>query len=163
MAVAALLLAAGAYVIAYGKVSSLATEAATVNAELEARSTSGASRLAEEELAANEARIYGHFVNENDIVPFLEELEAIGDTLGADVKVESVNKPKLKADQPQYLEIALTISGPFSSVVRTLGAIEYQPYDTKLVELTLDSPDAGQGWMATVTFRVGTGPKAAQP
>ena len=163
MAIVALALAGTAYLFWYKEVSSLATEAATVHAELEARSTSGAAREAEEKLAANEAQIYSHYVSEADIVPFLEDLESTGEALGADVSVESVNKPRLKADQPPYLQLVLTVRGPFNAVVRTLGAIENQPYDTRLADLTLDSPDTAQGWVASATFRVGTATKPAQP
>ena len=45
------------------------------------------------------------------------------------------------------------------AVMRTLGAIEYQPYATTLSNVTLDTP-TGTSWTAAATFLVGTPPTA---
>lgn len=154
---AALVLSAGALAWWQGEVRSLAAEAAAIRAELAEQGT-GATRLAEQELARNETQIYSRFVNEADIVTYLEELESTGDVLGAVVDVDSVEEPQ-GAEAADHIVLTLIVRGSFDSVVRTLGAIEHQPYDTRLTTLTLDSPEGERGWAATATFRVGTGPQ----
>lgn len=104
-------------------------------------------------LSANEARITGYFLNEKDVVEFLEELESTGDTLGADVTVVAVNNER--GATPPRVAVALRITGSFDAVMRTIGAIEYGPYDGVVTTVTMD--DQGDGtWGASVTYSVGT-------
>jgi hypothetical protein len=55
--------------------------------------------------------------------------------------------------------MSLRIVGSFDAVMRTLGAIEYQAYDTTLANVTLDTP-TGENWTASASFLVGTPPTA---
>lgn len=164
IATAALLLASvGGYFLWRGHVERTAAQAAAFATELKARGEQGAgaatARRALEELALHESRVESHFVGEEEIVPYLEGLEATGDSLGAAVEVLSVGNTSAKAGEPGRMQISLSITGPFDSVARTLGAIEYQAYDTRLMSLALDSPPGASGWTAAAVFEVGTGMK----
>lgn len=111
-------------------------------------------------LAADEAAINAHFIVVSDIALFLEELEATGRGLGSSVEVVSV------ADKPTNegrLTVTLRIRGAYDSVLRTVGALEYGPHDTRLDTITLDvskESEAG-GWTATAALSVGIVSSAA--
>ena len=102
---------------------------------------------------SDRAAITGYFVNTNDVVPFLETLQATGAKYGSKVAVESVSSQP--AEPHALLQLSVSITGSFDSVLRTLGAIEYEPYDTTVSNVTLDTPD-GKEWTAALSMNVGT-------
>lgn len=161
IALALLIASAGGYYFWRGMVERAASEAAELGAQLRARSDAGANAAASgRALAAleeNEARINGYFLSETEIVTYLEDLEATGERLGATVEVLSVGNTAAKAGQAGKVQVSLSITGSFDAVVRTVGAIEYQAYDTRLVSLALDSPTGETVWTAAAIFEVGTG------
>lgn len=104
-------------------------------------------------LSQNESRITGYFLNEKEIVSFLEEVESAGEALGADVTVVAVNNERNAT--PPRVSVALRITGSFDAVMRTIGVIEYQSYDGIITTITMD--DQGSGvWGASITYSVGT-------
>lgn len=104
-------------------------------------------------LSQNESRITGYFLNEKEIVSFLEEVESAGEALGANVTVVAVNNER--GTTPSRVSVALRITGSFDAVMRTIGVIEYEPYDGVITTITMD--DQGEGvWGASVTYSVGT-------
>lgn len=104
-------------------------------------------------LSANEARVTGYFLNEAAIVDFLEEVESAGDALGATVTVVAVNNERGAA--PPRVSVSLRVTGSFDAVMRTIGVVEYGPYDGVITTVTMD--DQGDGaWGASVTYSVGT-------
>lgn len=158
-----LLTALAAYGLWYSAVSRKAAEAAQLGSELrtlgEAGGRAASVRRAKEELDRQEALVYGHFVDNATIVPFLETIESTGRSLGAEIDVVSVGDAQGKSNQ---LQMALSITGSFDAVVRTLGAIEYQAYDTTLTSFTLDTPPTDDAvWTAAATFLVGKRPAVA--
>jgi hypothetical protein len=92
-------------------------------------------------------------------VPFLEQLTATGKYLGSNVNVVSVSASPSGAYEK--LNLAVTITGSFNSVLRTIGAIEYGPYDTSISSLSFDAPVTGSvgssspQWTATALFMIG--------
>ncbi len=170
---ALLLLAAafGAYGLSYHIVDQKTADAAAAQSEIESKALEAAQdRQAQNQLAgleADEAQVSSYFVQTRDVVPFLTAIEATGHTFGTKVSVVSVS------DAPGtphgHLTISVSVTGPFDSVLRTVGALEYAPYDISLSNLTLDTTDASKGsasdWSAAATFVVGTSdtpaPKAA--
>ncbi|HEX8591618.1 MAG TPA: hypothetical protein VF696_02640 [Candidatus Paceibacterota bacterium] len=155
--------ALGGYIIWYGTVTGEVEKAAALSQELgahgEADSRAALARKELLELGQKEADVYGHLVATDDIVPFLESLEATGERLGTKVEVASVaNSPGTPLNT---LTLSLRITGDFNAVMRTLGAIEYQTYDTVLTNLTLDTPPGSSAqWSAAATFAVGVMPAA---
>lgn len=159
-----LMVAIGAYAFWYRHVSGLSTQAAELSAQLQTIGDAGgrASSVRREldEVARQEADVYRRFVGSDTIVTYLETVEATGRGLGASVEVVSVANAPARAGLPAQLQMSLRITGTFDAVMRTLGAIEYQAYDTTLASLTLDTPEAGESWTAAATFLVGTPPAA---
>lgn len=144
---------AGAYVFWYLAVERASADTAGILSELgakeAARARTSAARAELAELASEEQFVRSHFVETADIVPFLERLEDAGD---ATVSVVSVSG---EDDGGDAITVALSITGSFASVMRTLGAIEHGPYAILTENLTLSSAGEGQ-WTASGTFRIGT-------
>ena len=158
-----LAVAVGAYVLWYGHVRGLSAQAAELSAQLQTLGDAGGRassvRREVEEVTRQEAEVYRRFVGGDTIVTYLEAVEATGNGLGADVTVVSVANAPARAGHPAELQMALRIAGSFDAVMRTLGAIEYQAYDTTLANVALDTP-TGENWTAAATFLVGTPPAA---
>lgn len=120
------------------------------------------ARAALDTLRTNEATVHGYFVATPDVVTFLGQLQAQGESLGSTVSILNVSSDD---KTPRgTLTLALKVSGPFSSVLRTLGSIEYSAHDVRLSDLTLDTPvtelanatSSSATWTAAVIFTVGT-------
>lgn len=162
----ALLLFAGivtAYGLWYRVVGKTSAHAAQLSVDIETKTQDSArvaaAKVALSELAADESGVHQYLVPTNDVVPFLEGLEQTGRQLGAEVEVASVSAES-KTSRP-HLTLSLKITGSFDSVLRTLGAIEYGPYDSALGTVTFDTPRVGDStapsvWTATATFTIGT-------
>lgn len=105
------------------------------------------------EIAGDEAALQNYFVPETGVVSFIDSLEAQGKTLGAAVSVLSVSVSSARAKQT--LMLALTIKGTFDAVMRTVGAIEYAPYDLSLSTLSIEQ-DAKNAWHADLNLNVGS-------
>lgn len=111
-------------------------------------------------LAADEAAIEGYRIKLADIVTFLERIEGTGRVLTSAVEVISV------ADKPGNdgrMLITVRVIGSFDAVLRTLGAIEYGPYDSKITNLTFDTPRNGGAWTAVVALSVAVDGVAPKP
>lgn len=158
----ALLLASavGAYAWWYAQVATATDRAAALAARIEEtwidseRTRDARAQLAE--IAGDEATARAHFVPAEDVVPFLEALEATGVGLGSDVEVVSV---AAQTEPRAALNVSLRITGGFDAVLRTLGAIEYAPYDIEMRRLTFDSTGGSATttrWAAEAALLVGT-------
>ena len=150
----------GAYGAWYAHVDRVSAEAAAIREEIaDIREGSAAAADAERtlaQLAGTEEAIRGYFVSTEDVVPFLESLSRDGARLGSRVEVVSVSEFPGKARGG--ITVSLKVSGSFDSVMRTLGSIEYSPYDITFQKVTLDavSSDGATTWVAAVTMAVGT-------
>lgn len=158
----ALFVALSVYGIWWSEVSSSSAEASQIRQEIRALGDTGGRtssiRRALEELETQEAQLYRHFVGKDTIVQYLEEVETTAERLGASVEVVSVSD----TEKSPRLNVSLRITGSFDAVMRTLGAIEYQQYDTTLASLTLDTPPLeDKSWTAAATFSVGKTPQPA--
>lgn len=152
----------GTYALWYSSVELRSQEAATLAEEIRQRGEVGGrtalARKALEDLAVDEASVYRFFVSDDEIVPFLESLERTGVGLGSEIKVVSVRLEGEGADA--RIALAVSITGSFDAVLRTLGAIEYQAYDTRLSTLTLNTTGMGV-WTAAANIAVAALPQAA--
>jgi Tfp pilus assembly protein PilO len=119
-------------------------------------------------LSADEAAISAYFVATDDIVPFLSTIEKVGKTAGTNVQVQSVSEDVSAAPHGR-LNLAVTIQGSFDAVMRTIGMIEYGPYDSRLVNVTLNSQGTSNAsstaavWNVTATFSIGTQAPSGKP
>lgn len=158
------LAALGGYVLWYGYVQGLETQAASLAADVAAkdadRAQAASARSAEADVSEKERFVASHLVLPSDIVSFLESLENTGKSLGADVQVASVSDETAAA--AGTISLSLSVSGPFDAVMRTLGAIEEGPYAAAARDLSLDTAN-GQDWTAAGTFVVGTSATSTAP
>jgi hypothetical protein len=119
------------------------------------RDTEAANTLAS--LAKESAQIQNTFIGTQDIVPFLEALQTKGASLGTTVSVGSVSA--MPTPRP-HLQLSLTIKGTFDAVMRTVGTIEYAPYDIEVTSFALNddattNTTATSSWTANANISVG--------
>lgn len=112
-----------------------------------------AARAALSEIAGDEANVQSYFISESEVVTFINSLEALGLAQKATVNVLSVSTGGTSV-QPTLL-LALTVQGTFDAVMRTIGAIEYAPYDVAISKFGVQQ-DAKDSWNATLSLVVGS-------
>lgn len=150
----------GVYTFCAYVVEDARADAEALSKELRIKSEDAAKVAAAKEaltvLAADEASMQSYLVRQEDIVPFLSTLERKGSALGAALQVVSVSK-ETSGTRGRIL-LAVKISGSFDAVQRTLGAIEYGPYDSSVQQVTFDTTtgEGGRTWNAVATFALGT-------
>jgi hypothetical protein len=108
-------------------------------------------------LSSNADMIRGFFVEKESLVSFLEALSKTGTLLGSTLEVVSVSDSKDANGNPRIV-VALKIQGSFDVVLRTVGALEQGPYDSKVENLHLEARQLdvlGEPWTASVTLSVG--------
>ncbi len=116
------------------------------------------ARAALSRLADDESMVQSFSVNKEDIVEFLETIQRTGKTLGTSVDVVSVSNEK--AGTHARIDLSLTVKGSFDAVLRTLGAIEYGPYDGVITSLSLGEQNFTEGsstrtvWNAMTLYSV---------
>lgn len=110
------------------------------------------SRVALAEIAKDEAIVKRYFVSENDIVAFINDLQTRGVSQGAVVKVLSVSAGT--ASIKSSLVFALTVTGTFDAVMRTIGMIEYAPYNITISKFSISKDE--KIWKADVELIVGS-------
>jgi Tfp pilus assembly protein PilO len=157
IALLVLLAVGGLYGFAYQQLEAGKEKAATLALQLDGRTVEFArltqARAALASLASDEEALHQYSIRKESIVPFLEQIQSVGKPLGATVDVISVGDEK----NPIHARVALslTISGSFDAVMRTLGAIEYAPYDAVVTNASLDTIEGSKLWTAAVTYSVG--------
>jgi hypothetical protein len=168
--------AVAGYITYYHTVSVLSDKVTALRAEIAVRNIvpdTVPTSVDSATLAEAKQQVANYFVDPTDIAAFLGELQSIGTTTGAHVAVVSVSED---AKSHGRLTLALQATGSFDAVARTVGAIEYSPYDLAVSNLTLSvqpqpaDKTAPIGWTATMTISVGTtatsktvAPTQAQP
>ncbi|MEK7086166.1 MAG: hypothetical protein AAB709_00900 [Patescibacteria group bacterium] len=158
---ASLLISAG-YGIWYAAVSNKSNDVAelqnkiTTATETVARIASARAALAE--ISSDEAKVRSYFVSETEVVAFINNLESRGLAQGAPIQVLSVSTSGSSA-RPTLL-LTLAAQGTFDAIMRTVGAIEYAPYDLTISSLSIEQ-DAKDAWQATLNLIVGSVPVKA--
>jgi hypothetical protein len=162
IALAALFVVFSLYGVWYTQVGKESARASELASEIQSKNVSmqhaQQSKTQLEHALADESAIKGYFVDTRDVVSFLETLQASGATYGTKVEVVSVSAEPSKPHA--VLVLALRITGTFDGVERMLGAIEYEPHDTVVTGVTLDTPGgsgkAAPQWTAATNVRIGT-------
>lgn len=146
------------YVLWYGAVSAQSAQAASLAAQVAAKkSTLGrvaATKAAVTSLQGEEVAMEQYFVSEGTIVAFIGGLQEKGQKLGATVTVNSVSADT-QGTRPT-LTLSFTVDGSFDAVMRTVGSIEYAPYDLTTTGLSVQKN--ANGWEAQFTVVVGSVP-----
>ena len=143
----------------YAAVSAKSADVAAVQNQIvaatETVSRVAAARAALAEIAGDEAKVRAYFVSEADVVSFINALESLGLSQKAAVSVDSVATGK--SSGRSTLMLALSVKGTFDAVMRTVGAIEYAPYDIMVSTLSVGQ-DAKNSWHADLSLVVGSVP-----
>ena len=141
------------------KSNSVADLQSQINTKNETASRIASARTALAEIAGDEAAVQGYFVSETEIVPFIGNLEEHASAQAATMKVLSVSV----SDATEYstLVLSITVNGTFDAVMRTVGAIEYSPYDLSISKLSLGK-DEKNSWHADLELLVGSVPASTE-
>ncbi|MDB5195177.1 MAG: hypothetical protein JWO84_361 [Parcubacteria group bacterium] len=164
-----LVIASGLYGFGYYTLQSDIVKATTLAAQIKLKSAQldqlSRAHAALATLTNDEATLNQYSIGKEDVVPFLESLQATGKPLGARVDVLSVADEKIGTHA--RISLSLSLTGSFDAVIRTLGAIEYGPYDGVITNLTLDTTPASVGsasvWTATTIYSVGVRSASSTP
>lgn len=124
-----------------------------IDTKMETARRVASARAAMAEIADDESIVRSYFVSETSVVAFISALEAQGHAQGASVQVLSVSSGAART-QPT-LAFSLTISGTFDAVMRTVGAIEYAPYNLTISAFSIGRDDKNN-WQANVGLTVGS-------
>lgn len=152
----------GAYFMWFGIVQKKSAAVASLEEQIAAKASTvsymAQARASLAEVASDEATLQNYFVPETEVVSFINELEALGHAQNATVNVLSVAKGGTGSQTG--FTLSLTVNGSFDGVMRTLGAIEYAPYDLSVSTLTLAQADKSK-WQANLNLFAGSvaGPK----
>jgi hypothetical protein len=153
----------GAYSFWYSIVTAESVKASTLSTEItqqnDAKAKAAAASLEIAQLSGQRATIDQYFVDASNLVPFLEQLQSTGKFLGTDVQVASVSATP--GNPYGKIDLSLSVTGNFESVMRTIGTIEYEPYEVTAKSLSITSTMPGgvasssPEWTATGVFSVG--------
>ena len=147
-------LAVGGHVFWYNIILAKSAEVSNLQGEI-GQASQVVTRIASdrallEQASSSQSEVQNYFVSNNNIVPFINSLQNTGSSLGSTVTVLSVSST---GRGQTSIALALTITGSFDAVMRTVGAIEYAPYAITMTSLTMQkSPNTG--WTASVNFSV---------
>ena len=163
LGVAALAGYVGWYVVVSDKSGAVVDLQNRISAASESMSRMTSVRAALAEIKGDEAAVQGYFISEADIVAFINSIEALGPPQGATVSVISVSKSTLSG-QAVFL-LAVSVTGGFDAVMRTIGRIEYLPYDLALSTVSISqdtnlTATAKKNWHADLSIVVGEIPTA---
>jgi len=144
----------GVWYVAISSESAVAADLQNwIDMKTESAGRIASARAAMVEIAADETIVRNYFVPEADVVAFINDLETRGRSQGATVNVLSVSKGA-ESVRPTLL-FSLAVRGTFDAVMRTVGAIEYAPYDLSVSGLSLGQ-DAKDTWHADIRLLVGS-------
>ena len=157
IALAICIVAVTGYGLLYAIISAKSTSVASLQNEIdiktESASRTASTRTALAEISGDGNAIQNYFVPKTGVVAFINMLEEQGKKQGTAVSILSVSTGSSKT-QPT-LVLSLTIHGTFDAVMRTVGVIEYDPYDIAVTQLSLGH-DAKNSWNATLGLVVGS-------
>lgn len=143
----------------YSVIASKSTTVADLQNQIDTKKeTAGrvaSARTALAEIAGDESSVQSYFVPETGVVSFIDNLESRARAQTATMKVLSVSVGDL-SKQPT-LVLSITVSGTFDSVMRTIGAIEYAPYDLSISKVSLGKGEKNE-WSANLELIVGSVP-----
>ncbi len=132
-----------------------------INMKTETSIRVAAARTALAEIAGDESVVQSYFVPETGVVSFIDDLQARARAQTAVMKVLSVSTGGTAKQSNLTLLLAISINGTFDAVMRTVGAVEYAPYDLSISGLSLGE-DGKNTWHADLGLVVGSVPTMAE-
>jgi hypothetical protein len=140
------------YSVIASKSNSVANLQNQINFETETASRAASAHAAIAEIESDEKTVSDYFVPETGVVAFINNLETVGNSHGTNVKILSVSTGN---GTLPTLDFSLVVKGTFDSVMRTVGAIEYSPYDLSISEFSINQ-DEKRVWQANLELVVGS-------
>lgn len=146
------LLVLGAYILFYTHVASLQKESVVLGARV-IQESEEVLRLAENKntltaFTKEEEIVLTRFVHLDEVVNYIESIEAIAANEKVALTVSSVDASK--TEDPQ-LVISFRLEGTFTSLIEMLASLEYGDFDTRITTLTMNRGSAGE-WSAVGTL-----------
>ncbi len=141
------------YTVISNKSADVAGIQSQITAKTETISRIALARSALSGIEKDENIVRSYFVSEEMVVSFINDLEMRGKAQGTGVEVISVST-KIVGERPTLL-LSLSINGTFDSVLRTVGVIEYAPYDISISDFSIGK-DEKNVWHANVKILVGS-------
>ncbi len=142
------LAALGGYLWWYRTVVLASSTLTALQEEIAANEKPGAPQFARSvrtRLETGEILVERYIVTEEEAPAFINDLEARGRAQGALVTTTSITTDG--EGLGTILTFTLTVTGTFSSVMQTIGAIEYAPYALTISSVTL-ARDLDTTWQA---------------
>jgi len=157
LAVAISIIAFVCYGFWYNTISNKSADVANLKSQIDSKTETlkrvASARSALAQISGAQASLKNYFVPETGVVSFIDNLETHGKSFGSYVSVLSVSAGS-NSVQPT-LTFAVSIKGTFDAVMRTVGAIEYLPYDLSISQLSLVQ-DEKKTWHADLNLIVGS-------
>lgn len=145
------------YSIIVNKNSTVASLQNQIDTKTETAKRVISERTALSEISSYESVVQNYFVPETRVVSFIDELETRARAQSAVMKVLSVSVGDAK--KRPTLVFSVTVSGAFDALMRTLGVIEYAPYDISISKLSIVK-DGRNDWHANMELIVGSMPSS---
>lgn len=123
-------------------------------------------KLHEQELTAayadslsDRSRLSSFLVSEDEIVEFIESVEAIGASSGAEVEISGIDTEEIAVKDEEsfgHISAHLNISGTWVNVMRALILVENMPYSVSLNNIGLFSSGTAKAkqWELSLDMRV---------
>jgi len=141
------------YAVIAEKSASVANLQSQIDTKTETARRIASARAMITEIEGDEAIVQSYFVPKTGVVTFIDNLETQGREQGTAVNVLSVSTGT-DGSQPT-LTLSITVNGTFDAVMRTIGAIEYSPYDLSFSTLSIGQ-DEKNSWTANLGLVVGS-------
>ncbi len=133
-----------------------------LNDEINLNASLDASKQVIKETEKERDIINGYFVKESNVVGFLEFLENIGHTVGANIKITTVTTEKpVNENDKQKLALSIDMRGTWTSVLRYIKLLEAVPYNVEVEEVNINSLGVGElpdnskpEWSGTIRIKV---------
>lgn len=148
------------YAVIVNKSAKVAELQNQIDTKTETADRVAAARTALTEIAGDESAIRNYFVPETEVVSFIDNLEGRARTQKTTMKVLSVSVNN--SSKQTSLVLSLVVGGTFDAVMRTVGAIEFAPYDLSISKLSIVNEEKNV-WNAHFEIVVGSIPASTEP
>lgn len=154
LSVVALVATISAYLFIRNDAIGKAEDEATMRAEISAVSnqTLDAKLTAAtyKDTASKRAQLSSFLVSEDNAVPFIDSIEAIGPAAGANVSISSLSSAVDGAGHPM-ITATVTVYGAWSNVVRAVEMVENLQYASSIKNLSMNASFGGMSSSKTTT------------
>jgi hypothetical protein len=100
-----------------------------------------------QETSDSRAKLPSFFVKDENIVGFIEEVEAIGQTSGTELSLSAINAgdmTKLSSGEISTIKARVVVSGSWTGVMRALSLVENMPYRIAVDNVRIDKGGEGK-------------------